>query len=41
MYQKQVKQLVEWQKQHPDYENDDTLLNEYFKITLSLWVEAI
>lgn len=30
---KQVKQLVEWQKQHPDYENDDTLLNEYFKIT--------
>lgn len=30
---KQVKQLVEWQKQHPDYEKDDTLLNEYFKIT--------
>ena len=29
---KQVRQLVEWQKQHPNYENNDKLLNEYFKI---------
>ena len=30
---KQIKQLVEWQKQHPNYENNDKLLDEYFNIT--------
>ena len=30
---KQIKQLVQWQKNHPDYENNDKLLEEYFKLT--------
>lgn len=30
---KQIKQLVKWQKNHPDYENNDKLLEEYFKLT--------
>jgi hypothetical protein len=30
---KQIKQLIEWQKQHPNYENNDKLLEEYFNIT--------
>ena len=30
---KQIKQLIEWQKQHPNYENNDALLEEYFNIT--------
>ena len=30
---KQIKQIVEWQKQNPDYVEDDKLLNEYYKIT--------
>ena len=30
---KQIKQLVQWQKNHPDYENNDRLLEEYFKLT--------
>ncbi len=30
---KQIKQLIEWQKQHPDYENNDKLLSEYFTMT--------
>ena len=30
---KQMKQILEWQKQHPNYQDDDKLLNEYFMIT--------
>lgn len=30
---KQIKQLVKWQKDHPNYENNDKLLEEYFKLT--------
>jgi hypothetical protein len=30
---KQMKQIIEWQKQHPDYESDEILLNEFFTIT--------
>lgn len=30
---KQIKQLIEWQKQHPNYESNDKLLDEYFNIT--------
>lgn len=30
---KQIKQLIEWQKQHPNYETNDKLLEEYFNIT--------
>jgi len=30
---KQIKQLVKWQKNHPNYENNDKLLEEYFKLT--------
>lgn len=29
---KQIKQLIEWQKQHPNYESNDVLLEEYFNI---------
>ena len=30
---KQIKQIAEWQQQHPGYVDNDRLLNEYFKIT--------
>ena len=30
---KQIKELVKWQNSHPGYENNDKLLEEYFKLT--------